>query len=224
MNKELDEVLLEMSKRDRIAETFMSLGASHEQAEVAANTKNVVNQFDWNGATLTFQKKPLYKRDDGALVKAWVQENKYDFLLPLAEADPVKRLNIAPALIESAKAGNWTSIGALARLLGSREAAEALIAEKVGDKTGDIGVVDDKTQAPVKVPALKGATNPWTPDCTDAAGRPAWSAAARRRQSDTVKSLGPAVSASIAKSANPPAFLGSPRPGATNLTSSRRSA
>jgi hypothetical protein len=211
---EFDAVMNKMDLHDRTFKLAKSWGTTDELAEVFAASQSA--KFKWDGVALTYNGANAV---DDAATKAHFTEGALKPLFPTAATNK-DAPKIPPELLESAKGGNLTSRGALVRLLGSLEAAEAALA----DKPGDISVVDDKTKAPVKVPALKGATNPWTPDCTDAAGRPAWSAAARRRQTDAVKSLGPTVAASIAKSADPPAFLGSSRPGATNLTSSRRSA
>lgn len=109
MSKELDDVLLELAKRDRIHETFMAMGATSEQADIAASTPKITNQFQWTGALLTFQKCALMKADDGKLVRDWVTANKFDFLLPAATPDPIKALDIDPALLASARAGNWTA-------------------------------------------------------------------------------------------------------------------
>jgi hypothetical protein len=54
----------------------------------------------------------------------------------------------------------------------------------------------------------KKGKNPWSAETWDPV-----------KQQSIVRSLGVAIAASLAKSAVPPAFIGSPRPGAVNLTS-----
>ena len=111
----------------------------------------------------------------------------------------------------SARAGNWTSIGAIARLLGSREAAEALIADKTGDTPGSISVVDDKTTDKTAPKLKDGKTNPWSAEGWDSL-----------KQQSIVRSLGPAKASEIARSAG--SFLGATSPRSKNMTSNRRSA
>ena len=210
----LDKVLLNVDRIDRVHKYFKSIGSTDEQAATAAAAH--ADKFKYDGAVLTFNGTPVADADSG--VREWFTENGLSFLLPAANATNKNAPTIDPALVESART-NLTSRGALYRLLGSAEAVDAALAGNTGDTPGSISVVE----APVKVPALKdGKTNPWAPDTVDGEGRPAWSLAARRRQTDVVKSLGPAKASEIAKAAN--SFLGASRPGAVNMTSNRRSA
>ncbi len=209
---EFNAVMNKMDLHDRTFKLAKSWGATDELAEVFAASQSV--KFKWDGVVLTYNGKNAVDAE----TKAHFTEGALKPLFPTAATNK-DAPKILPELLASAKAGNLTSRGAMLRLLGSLDAVDAALA----DTTATIAVVDDTATGKTTVKA-PGATNPWTPDCTDAAGRPAWSAAARRRQSDVVKSLGPAKAAEIAKSAQPPAFLGSPRPGAINLTSNRRSA
>jgi hypothetical protein len=211
-DSKLDDVLKNIDRMDRTVKLAVSWGATPELAELFA--AKYAAQFTWDGIQLTFSGKNAV--DDPDTRKHFTE----GALAPLFPATVTNNTapKIDPALLASARSGNWTSIGALARRLGSREAAEAMIA----DTTAAIAVVDDTTKAPVKVPALKGGTNPWTPDTVDAQGQPAWSLAARRRQTDLVKTLGPTKAAEIAKAAG--SFLGATSPRSVNMTSNRRSA
>lgn len=173
MSKELDDVLLELAKRDRIHETFMALGATSEQADIAASTPKITNQFQWTGALLTFQKCALMKADDGKLVKKWVKENKFDFLLPAATPDPIKALDIDPALLASARAGNWTAKSQLFTTLhaGKPKSAidetQATLATLLAD-TGDTGKAD--TTVTEKPARAVDPANPFV-GLRDAAGK-----------------------------------------------------
>jgi hypothetical protein len=205
-------VMNKLDLHDRTFTLAKSWGATDELAEVFAASQSA--KFKWDGVVLTYNGKSAV---DDAETKAHFTEGALKPLFPTATNKDAPR--ISPELLGSAKAGNLTSRGALVRLLGSLEAAEAALA----DQPGTITVGEDKT-APVKPAAPKSGNNPWNPDTIDAAGHPAWSPAARRRQADVVKSLGPVTASEIAKAADPPAFLGSTKPGAQNLTSYRRSA
>jgi hypothetical protein len=207
---EFDAVMNKMDLHDRTFKLAKSWGATDELAEVFAASQSV--KFKWDGVVLSYNGK---NAADDPETKKHFTEGALKPLFPTAAVENAPKT--PPELLESARAGNWTSIGALARLLGSREAAEAALA----DTTATIAVVDDKATGKTTVKA-PGATNPWTPDTVDAEGRPAWSPAARKRQTDLVKSIGPEKASAIAKAAN--SFLGATRPGATNLTSNRRSA
>jgi hypothetical protein len=163
MSKDLDDVLLELAKRDRIAEVFMSLGATHEQADIAANTPRVAKEFQWTGALLTFQKQAMMKHDDGKLVKDWLTANKFDFLLPAPTPDPdsIKSLNIDPALLASARAGNKTAGAKLFVAVGRDHDKLAAVLADTGNTDAE-----NKTGAPGKGADDKSgtdhATNPFS--------------------------------------------------------------
>jgi hypothetical protein len=211
---EFDAMMNKMDLHDRMFKLARTWNATDELAEIFAASQVAKGQFKWDGVVLTYNGKNAV---DDLETKKHFTEGALSPIFPKAATDK-DAPKIPPELLESARAGNYTSKGALVRLLGSLEAAEAALADK-----SNITVVDDKT-TPVKLAAPKNGNNPWNPDTIDGVGRPAWSPAARRRQADVVRNLGPAKAGEIAKAANPPAFLGSTKPGAQNLTSFRRSA
>jgi len=63
--------------------------------------------------------------------------------------------------------------------------------------------------------APKGS-NPWTSDCVDHLGRPAWSVEQRKLQTQKVKEMGYEFATRLAKSAG--SFVGASKPGAVDLT------
>lgn len=202
MSKELDEVLLEMRKRDLIAETFIALGASHEQADLAADTKRIAEKFGWNGATLTFQGQPLYARDNGAIVKEFVIANKFDFLLPKPEGD-LAAPSIDPAVLAAARNGNITAKGKVFQAVG--EDHDKLAAVLADTSTS----VDDVATKAAAAAATNISTNPWSAE--------AWSPS---RQVSIVKSLGVVKASELAAAAK--SFVGATKPNSVNLTSYRR--
>jgi hypothetical protein len=201
MSKELDDVLLELAKRDRIHETFMALGATSEQADIAASTPKITNQFQWTGALLTFQKCALMKADDGKLVKKWMTENKFDFLLPAATPDPIKALDIDPALLASARAGNWTAKSQIFTTLhaGKPKSAIAETQAVLATLLADTGGTDADKGKDEPAQKLKGRDNPWS--------AASWNVTAQAR---LVREIGLAAAQSIAKAQG--SFVGATKP------------
>lgn len=199
MSKELDDVILEMKKREMVAELLQSYGATYEQADLAtAPGSKVLKEFNLSagGSVLCFQRSPVMASDNGAPVKAWLDANKYTFLLaPKAETE-TPQIKIAPDLIASAKAGNITARGTLWRgLHGSKpksaEAETTAALEKLlAGETTDEKKPADKIEA-------KGfnGSNPWRAE--------SWNVT---KQGELVKKLGSDAASGIAKSAN--SFLG----------------
>lgn len=126
-----------------------------------------------------------------------------------------------------------TARGAIIRLLdGDMEKADALAKEYGLQNFGDYRLkgnaptssakIDPPEDKKIDPPEDKKdddgpkGTNPWVADTVDAQGRPDWSIAARRRQSEVVRALGKEAAARLAANAN--SFLGAPRPGAVRLT------
>jgi len=204
MSKELDDVLLEMAKRDRIAEVFLSLGATHEQAEIAASTPKVVKEFQWTGALLTFQKKAIYKADDGKLVKDWLTANKFDFLIPSETGADAGTPKVDPILVENAKT-NWTARGQLLRALGNDQSKlDELKLPPLptpGTPAAKSNVETPNVEKDESAQKLKGRTNPW-------GNRPGeWNVTAQAR---LVREIGLPAAASIAKAAG--SFVGATKP------------
>lgn len=72
----LDKVLANVDRLHRVHDYFESIGSTSEQAATAA--KAHAEKFDWNGAVLSFQGKPVADPDNG--VREWFTTNKLDFL------------------------------------------------------------------------------------------------------------------------------------------------
>ncbi len=132
---EFNAVMNKMDLHDRTFKLAKSWGATDELAEVFAASQSA--KFKWDGVVLTYNGK---NAADDAETKAHFTEGALKPLFPTAATNK-DAPKVPPELLESAKAGNLTSRGALVRLLGSLEAAEAALTEK----PGNISVVDGKT-------------------------------------------------------------------------------
>jgi hypothetical protein len=173
--KPLDDVLAAHDRIDRVHKYFESIGSTSEQAATAAAAHAA--KFDWDGAVLTFQGKPVADPDNG--VRDWFTANKLDFLLPPKGANADKP-DVDPDLLASARAGNKTARVQIYKQLGDLAATDALIAKKPTD--GD-EAKDDASKNPWRSPNFR----------TDIA--------AQKRAAGIIKSLGTGVAASLAKSA-----------------------
>ncbi len=200
--EKLNEIISGLQKTELLHKLFMEMGANLEQAAVAAESKKIAGQFEWNGAILTFHGEPIYKNKQ--LVQDWLKQEHYDFLLPPPDPNPIAALRIDAALLKSARSGNKTSQGQVFRQAGSKEAYDAVMAAET--------TTDDANEGAHKT-TNNGyrETNPWS------AG--SWNP---RAQISAVKGLGLAKASEIAAGATPPSFVGATKPGAVNYTSNRR--
>jgi hypothetical protein len=202
MSKEIDDVLLEMEKRDMVAELLQSYGATYEQADLAtAPGSKVLKEFNLSagGSVLCFQRTPIMASENGAPVKAWLEANKYTFLLaPKAEA--TAQDNIEPDLIAKARAGNVTARGAIWRELHGDKPRTAEAATTAALEKLLAGEAADEKKPADKI-AAKGfnGSNPWRAE--------SWNIT---KQGELVKKLGEEAAAGIAKSAF--SFLGAAHP------------
>jgi hypothetical protein len=172
--KPLDEVLAAHDRIDRVHKYFESIGSTSEQAATAAAAHAA--KFDWDGAVLTFQGKPVADPDNG--VREWFTSNKLDFLLPPKGANADKP-DVDPQLLASAREGNQTARSRIYKQLGDIAATDALIAEKPA--------TDDKQEDASK--------NPWR------SANFRTDIAAQKRAAGIIKALGTGVAASMARSA-----------------------
>lgn len=110
----------------------------------------------------------------------------------------------------------------LRKLDGDFDKFNALAQERGLDHGSDYihrghSVADSKVlKTPTKLQENTDNSNPWRPDTQDSQGKPDWSAASRRAQTDLVKRMGVEHASRLAESAG--SFLGAPRPGAKDLT------
>lgn len=171
MTEALDRVLAAHDRLNRVHGYFASIGCTDEQASTAA--KAHADKFDWNGAVLSFQGKPVA---DGGVAE-WFKENKLGFLLPADDSTNDNTPDVDKDTLTSAKAGNLTAYARIVKQHG-KETADKLIAKKPGD---------DK--------AKDASTNPWrSPDFrTDKA--------AQAKAAGIIRSLGTRTAASLARSA-----------------------
>jgi hypothetical protein len=196
MTEALDKVLAAHDRIDRVHKFFKSIGSTDEQAATAAAAH--ADKFVWNGATLEFQGKPVADPDNG--VREWFTANKLDFLLPPKSAD---KLDVDPALLASARAGNMTAKSRLFVQVGrDRAKLDAVLADK--SNTGaDEAARDAQGRFVGATPQEKEAAknNPWSAE----PGK--WNAT---RQGQIVRSLGIEAAQRIAKAAG--SYVGAVRP------------
>ena len=137
--------------------------------------------------------------------------------------DKIDAALLAKAFVGMDK-GAATARGTIVRLLdGDMDKAEALAREHGLQNFSDYAhkgrALTGESKALAMTSKLQedvAGTNPWKPDTTDAKGRPDWSPAARKAQADKTREMGVEFASRLAASAG--TFLGSPRPGAKDLT------
>jgi hypothetical protein len=200
--KEHNEKVLNNLKRVELVAKFAeSIGCTDAQA--ATISKAYADRFVYDGATLSFGGKPVSEAADD--VKAHFKTQGLDFLLPAQT--PGGKPDVNPALLEKArgekiklsdgrKVGDITAYGQLVRQHG-KAAIDALLTEK--PDTGGESKDDD--------PALKGGSNPWSPEWCGRDGR--YTARALTEQSRLAKTLPLAV---VARIAGKYAHIGATRP------------
>jgi hypothetical protein len=172
-----DKVLQNMQRMELVAKFFESIGCTDAQAATASRAYS--ERFTYDGATLSFNGKPVIEAADD--VKAHFKTHGLDFLLPVTA--PGERPEVNQALLANAKAGNMTSYSLLAREHG-KAVIDALLADykpaaNSHDKTADNDV------------AFKGKKNPWRAE--------SWSVTEQGR---IIRTLGLAVAGRMAAAAN----------------------
>jgi hypothetical protein len=176
-----EKVLRNLERNELVAKFADSIGCTDAQA--ATISKAYADRFVYDGATLSFNGKPVIEAADD--VKAHFKTHGLDFLLPAIAPDA--RPDVDPKLLASARAGHKTSQGQLFMAVGKDRAMyETLLAEK--PKAADEAADND--------PALKGKSNPWSPEWCGPDGR--YTAKALTEQGRVIKTLGLAVASRIA--------------------------
>jgi hypothetical protein len=193
--KPLDEVLAAHDRINRVHKYFESIGSTSEQAATAAAAH--ATKFDWDGAVLTFQGKPVADPDSG--VREWFTANHLAFLLP-PKSENADVPKVDAQLLESARAGNITAKGRLVRQLGSLAAADAVLADKSNTGADDTAR-DDKGRFVGATPQEKeaAANNPWSAE--------KWNVT---RQAQIVRALGVEAAQRIARAQR--SHVGATRP------------
>jgi hypothetical protein len=217
-DKSLDEVLNKHDRIQRVYELLRAYGADEQQAHVGSIA--LAEKFTWTGSVLNFNETGKIAADDPAC-KAYIAKD-FGFLIPAATTDKPK-VDTSFEEQQAFGAGNVQARGVLVRKIGEAAANERAIAWGLGSlhdykKRGmkptseaNVTIATSAKSEPTK-PNV-GSTNPWSEE--------GWSPA---KQLSVVKAMGAAKASEIARAATPPSFLGAPRPGATNLTSFRRTA
>jgi hypothetical protein len=118
MTDNTDDFLLELALQEHIAKILQANDASFEQAELGSRNPKVQKLFGISagGGVVTFQGKAIGStegegRTTVEAVGEYLRANKYGFLVGAKEPDPITKLNIDPADIAAAKAGNLKSKG-----------------------------------------------------------------------------------------------------------------
>ena len=144
-----DKILAAHDRLNRVHAYFESIGSTSEQAATAA--KAHAEKFEWNGAVLSFQGKPVADPDNG--VREWFTKNKLDFLLP--PPDSTKQLDVDADLLAKAKAGNMTARSQLFVQVGRDQSK---LDDLLAAKSDDIAHQD----ADAKANKTAHATNPFS--------------------------------------------------------------
>jgi hypothetical protein len=192
-NKE--SVFHKLDEQRVIADFADSICGSDQQAGVF--TASCAKFFEWSGGRLFFKAQGGEKI---AAIDPRVKEffkTEYPFLLPTPKAAPAefdgKTVDVDPAVVASALAGNFTAKGRVVKAFGDVAAAELFLKAEAKKQDGDSGKTDDNPHD------KDHSENPW------AAG--AWSLT---RQGAIYKS-DPALAQRLAKSAG--SFIGATKPG-----------
>lgn len=172
-----NEKVLRNLERNTLVEKFMlSIGCNDAQASTVA--KAYSERFTYDGAALNFQGKPVIDaRDD---VVAHFKSAKLDFLLPPEKE--LKRLDVDPALLAKAKAGNMTARSQLFVQVGRDQSKlDDLLAAKSDD------ITDPVKDTEAKKNKTAHASNPFH--------KSNWNLT---KQSALLRAVGPAKCAAIA--------------------------
>jgi len=191
-NKELDAALLKLETKRRFESFLIKLGASEDAAKLIASSPDQIKNVVWDGVNLRFGKSDLAAVDDPA-AKSYFTDGPFKGLFAVAadksdgDGDP----QLDPALVESARGGNYTAKGRL--LVALKGDAVALDKILVVKRDGD-----DKTA----LNGHSGRDNPFSklrkPDGTI-------DKAVERRIGDMIAAMGHKKVSDIARAAKSPA-------------------
>ncbi|HVA17440.1 MAG TPA: hypothetical protein VMV59_06970 [Candidatus Dormibacteraeota bacterium] len=157
VTKHNDGVLMKLDTAQKIREYAEGLGCNEKQADVFVSSLGKF--FEWTGARL------LFKGQGG--VKTWAMDptvaaffkDEYSFLLPAPKAAPAefegKSVEIDPAVVASALAGNITAKGKVARAFGDDVEATNLFLKAESKKRDGTVAADDPHKG-------KTENNPWS--------------------------------------------------------------
>jgi hypothetical protein len=173
MDEGLEKLLEQQRISDAIYAEMLAGGSSMEQAEAASRIPHIVKQFSFNegGNVLRFQNAPVMHADKGAKIREFLKVNNFAFLMPPTADDPVAQLDIAPADLALAKAGNLTARARVfAKVHGSKSKAEeasslatvaALIAAEPLKEPVLDHQMDDRTRRAAQANEIERGNNPW---------------------------------------------------------------
>jgi hypothetical protein len=206
MTPELEKTLAKVDMRHAINDLFLEWGASYEQAECAANALD--KKFGWDGASLTFNGKPVNRSDAYESLK-----KSHPFLLPGNQPD-LNKVVVGQDLLDKAFVANSPDARAkvFERLGRDKQKADALAAEYGLRDFQDYRSRGTRPAKDGDEPAVLAAKdNPWSdhPANLDARGR--YNARAMSRQGQIIKSGGGiSLAASLAEAAG--SFVGATKP------------
>jgi hypothetical protein len=128
MSDELDEAIRKLETKHRFESFLMKIGASEEAAKLIASSPDQIKGFVWDGVSLVMRGSDLPASEDQQAIDHFVKGPFAALFVKPTEKANGDAPQMDEALVASAKAGNLTAKGKLARQLGSVEAVDKLLA------------------------------------------------------------------------------------------------
>lgn len=124
---ELNSALMRLETKHRFYNYLVSIGAGLEAANLIANSADELKRVSWDGVLFKFRGSDVPAVDDDAAKDYFLKGPFATLFVNAKQSGGDSHLQLDPALVDSARSGNWTAKGALLRSLNGNEQARSPI-------------------------------------------------------------------------------------------------